>query len=158
MALGKRGIAEFFELSEFLKSRGPDAYDFFQADALSDLLANPERFLARYESAPGLSQRTTPILSELYHDIVERSAQLAALLAFASVSNQVEIGSQLVIALDSRLSREMPLFWRTMQATLASLLPRGSAVTLSLVDRKAVEGGVLSVPMLGAANALDALA
>ena len=63
-----------------------------------------------------------------------------------------------MVALDSRLAREIPLFWDIIRRTLKDLSPKGKEINLKLIDRMKVPGGAFSVPMLGATNALDSLA
>ncbi len=157
LALVKAGVAELAPVASFLEGKGEDAYLHFQTADLSFLTSKPEKFVEQHRELGALPAPTLKALQLLAQHLILRAAKLAGLMAFASIANQLSRKSSFVIALDSRLSREMPSFWEEMQQTLKRCMPPAKSATLTLIDRLPVPGGVLSVPMLGAAYALDSL-
>lgn len=157
LALAKAGVAELAPVAGFLQGKGDAAYLHFQTADLSLLTARPEKFVEQHLELGTLSAPTLMALRALAQHLVLRAAKLAGLMAFASIANQLSRKASFTIALDSRLSREMPIFWEEMQQTLKRCMPSAKSATLTLIDRLPVTGGVLSVPMLGAAFALDSL-
>lgn len=140
--------------AEKLRGAGPKAFEMFSAPDLALCLNNLSEFCKKIEITLKEGEECQKIVSNL----VVRAARLSSLLAYASVVEQLEQNSSLDIALDSSLSRGIPLFWNEFQKSLKEITPAGKTITLKLVDRCQVPGGVLSVPMMGAANALDSLA
>lgn len=155
MKLADSGIIELEDLGKKLKKLHGGAFEIFSAEDLCHLLYNPERFRRASRFDFEITEATVSTLQRLAELLIRRAAKLAGLVAFASISGQLSRKSQFTIALDSRLSRELPLFWNTLRETLDELVPEDKKVTLELVQRVEVPGGVLSVPMLGAAHAID---
>ena len=134
--------AEVASTVELLESKTNSGYDYYTAADLSKLV-----------DGTGDSEPLKMLATLLY----ERSAKFAAVLALASIAGQLGQKDNFLIALDSRLARESKFFWETLQKQLSELMPKGKTAKLVLVDRLAVLGGQLSVPMIGAAHALDSL-
>lgn len=151
-------IPAFRELARHLSSLGKAAFEFFAAPDLSNCLDKPEKFLEKCKAIAKLDLDQIPKYQTLVKDLLRRSARLSSIIAYASVVEQLDTNNSLTIALDSSLSRNIPFFWKTFQESLKEITPTGKNITLQLVDRQEAPGGILSVPMLGAANALDALA
>lgn len=150
-------VSEFGELGNKLIEMGPEAFEFFSAPDLCNCLGNPDKFKQKCSLVAKLSDKDLPPYQALTKRLLLRSARLSAVIALASVYEQLSRRDKLVIALDSSLSRHIPYFWSAFQDSLKDITPAGKLITLNLVDRVEVEGGVLSVPMVGAANAIDAL-
>lgn len=148
----------FKEVSKNLKGMGKAAFDFFSAPDISDCLDRPEKFLGKCKALANVSPDNLPAYQSLAKNLLRRSARLSAFVAYASVVEQLDDRDSFIIALDSSLSRNIPFFWKTFQESLKEITPPNKSITLKLVDRQEAPGGILSVPMLGAANALDALA
>ena len=72
-----------------------------------------------------------------------------------SISN-LEITQDIIISLDSRLAREIDIFWEELQRTFYSL-DEMSKVTVNLVKPILTNQGSISAPLIGAANALDCM-
>ena len=157
LALAKAGVVELTGIAQLLEQKGEAAFMHFQTADLSHLVLRPEKFSAAHPELGGLPPSTMAVLRELSQALILRAAKLAGLIAVSSVANQFSRKSAFTIALDSRLAREIPIFWAELQATVQRSVPSGKSAKLVLVDRLAVPGGALSVPMLGAAHALDSL-
>jgi hypothetical protein len=140
--------------SEKLRGAGPKAFEMFAAPDLALCLNNLPEFCEKNE----LTLKEGEACQKIVANLIVRAARLSSLLAYASVVEQLSQHSSLDIALDSSLSRGIPLFWSEFQKSLKEITPTGKTIALKLVDRCQVPGGVLSVPMMGAANALDSLA
>lgn len=157
LAHGRRPNGGLSKLAHHLEELGERAYEFFNTEDVGILTHTPEQLLTSHAEHRGLLEGCLAELSEIAVALVGRSAFLASLVAYGSIYSQLGKKNELRIAFDSRLAREIPLFNSTIRSALASLMPQGKSAELILVDRVAVPGGVLSVPMQGAANALDSL-
>lgn len=151
LLLAEHGVAEFIPIAKDIQ----DGKEDFRPHDMSLLLSDPAEFLTRRSHKETYSPACVEALTILVSELVKRSAKLCAVVALASVSNQFPKRTSLTVALDSRLAREMPLFWNTMEATLRELSPADVSVKLVLISRLKVDGGKISVPMQGVANALD---
>ena len=149
--------AELSKIVGFLQSQSNSGFEYFNAADLSHLIEGIEQFLIARPELRAVGADELAILKSLAGVLFERSARFAAVLALASIVRQFNQKDHFLIALDSRLARESKFFWGVLQEQLGLLMPKGKTATLRLVDRIAVPGGVLSVPMLGAAHALDCL-
>jgi hypothetical protein len=147
-------VAALGELAERLRGLGPKAFEMFLAPDLAMCLNLPQDFGRKFS----LSNKEVEESGRIVARLVTRAARLSALLAYASVVEQLDQHSKVEVALDSSLSRGIPLFFSEMKRAVEEITPAGKVITLTLVDRCQVPGGVLSVPMMGAANALDSLA
>jgi len=141
-------------LAERFKVLGSKAYEMLPAADLAACLNSPAQFANKLE----LSSEELKSCSSIVERLIVRAARLSALLAFASVVEQLDGNSSVEVALDSSLSRGIPLFWSELNKSVQEISPPGKTIKLKLVDRIPVDGGILSVPMQGAANALDSLA
>lgn len=141
-------------LAERFRALGQKAYEMLTAADLASCLNSPTQFANKLE----LSSEELKICSSIVEKLIIRASRLSALLAFASVVEQLDSNPSVEVALDSSLSRGIPLFWTELNKALQQITPAGENIKLKLVDRVPVQGGILSVPMQGAANALDSLA
>ncbi|MDZ4786584.1 MAG: hypothetical protein SGJ02_10970 [bacterium] len=148
---------EVCTLSKYFKSIGPNAYEFFTAQDLANCLERPHDFLTKTRSSLDFDLNALKYYQALCRSIIIRAARLSSLFAYAAVFEQFTEKNHFIIALDSSLSRGIPLFCQTFQESLNEITPKGKSIKLELIDRLEVPGGIISVPMQGAANALDAL-
>ena len=152
------GCTELRPLSESLLQKGEERWSVFRAKDMGLLLSDPQQFLSRREN-PALY--TTPVLSALSllsSEIFVRSARLCSVVAYGTISNRLPDLDKAIVALDSRLAREVPLFKETFTAQLQAIADdEETVITCPLIRPLEVEGGKVSVPMQGAAHALDCL-
>lgn len=155
--LGNDKLDNLKELAKHLTELGEKRFFEFRARDLSLLLFDQVFFVARRTKKEYYSAEVLEILRELALQLILRSAKLCAVVALATISNQIEEKDDFLIALDSRLAREIPIFLETMEKTLKEITPAGKKINLNLVEPLAISNGKISVPMLGAARALDSL-
>lgn len=106
------------------------------------------------EGGEQLQEKASFLAQELY----KRSAKLAAIIAEVSIAHAKEASQPALLALDSRLAREMPLWWEQFQVMFAHLTQHyAEPPQLKLLEPEQGENGIVSVPMLGGARALDRL-
>ncbi len=122
------------------------------------LFRDKEKFLRRRSHDQELyTDESLEILEKLAHEIFLRSAHLAATLSYASVCNRIDTKDEFQVALDSRLAWEVSFFWDEFVARSHELFPEGKKVVVKLVrPMELAEGEKISVPMIGAAFALNA--
>jgi hypothetical protein len=149
-----RRVEALGALAEKLRGQEAKAFEMFSAPDLAMCLNAPQEFGKKFNLSENEVKESQKVVARL----ITRAARLSALLAYASVVEQFDQHSSVEVALDSSLSRGIPLFWSELKNALNEITPAGKTITLTLVDRCQVPGGVLSVPMMGAANALDSLA
>lgn len=81
----------------------------------------------------------------------ERAASLGAIMGYLSLENQLGATQPLILALDSTLARNFPSFLSILQEKIGELSKRKISISLVMPD------GHVSVPMKGAAAALDSI-
>jgi|GEM_PF-4749158 len=137
--------SEFNELSEInnLIQKGEET---FRSRDLTLLIMDQEFFLERRKNPEVYNPKNLEILKNLSIEIYKRSAYFTALTCYASVSNQEE---NIKIALDSRLSREVPNYFDIVKEQLDILKEN---TDIELLSPLKTTNGKISVPMLGAAN------
>jgi len=154
VALAELGVSSFKIISPTLKGFPAAGKTLFQTQDLKNLIGAKQlvaKKLGTLSEIPDLIDD----LAVLSHEIIVRAARLAALLGFASICNQIQDSKELTIALDSRLAREIPIFWEIIKNQLSAFFPASKVAKLILLQPMETEGGQISVPMLGAAAALD---
>ncbi len=153
--LAGRGVKEFQATNQFLQSLGTARWAYFTAEDISLLIKDQGLFITRRQGKGAFDAQALLALSELSREILTRAAKLAAVIAYATVSNQLALKNSFAIALDSSLCREIPPFRKTMNEQLKLIMPAGKEVQVLLLDRLMTKGGYISVPMQGTARALD---
>lgn len=158
IALEQQGVSAFTPLADYLKSLGPARWNEFRSKDMNLLTLDKEDFVSRRESADLYTAEVLGLLEELALALFRRSAVLCALVAYATVSNQLQENSRRIVSVDSRLGREIPSFMGIFKEALASITPPSTTIELSLmspIDLGKYEK--ISVPMQGAAYSLDSL-
>ena len=156
-SLATIGYKPLHHLAERLKALGESRYEYFSTRDLWSLIYNQTLFTQTHSKLDAFSGETLSALTELANELVLRAARLAGLACYAAISNQIDERSSLTVALDSRLSREIPIFWEMLQVSIAAIVTNQKSVKLALLQPQKADGGSISVPMLGAASALDTL-
>lgn len=159
--LAKNGKDELKEISSYLvNDLREKRWVEFRAKDMNLLFSSNEEFMARRceNLIPLLNQKVLSILSELSREIFTRSAKLAAIVAFSTIANQIEAKRDFLIALDSRLAREVDFYLTVFNNELDSINEKYNInIKAEIVKPLSLENGKISVPMQGAANALDSL-
>ncbi|MCB0337712.1 MAG: hypothetical protein KDD62_15455, partial [Bdellovibrionales bacterium] len=155
--LAEKHIPLFKDLRDALQVLPEHGYEEFRSKDLTLLLSDHDEFVARRSDPTLYTHEILELLQTLSHELYLRSAELCAVVAFGSVANLLEVSPNLVVALDSRLAREVPLFWEHFDKTMQTKLKKKQVVSLQLVQPLRLEGESISVPMMGASNALDDL-
>ncbi len=151
-------ITELQPLAESLKNMGSEKWVEFRSRDLSLIISDPEFFLNRRSNRQVYNDIVLQLLSELSSELLVRGAELCSAVAYGSVANLVGSKDVLNIALDSRLSREVPIFWTTLQAQLATLSKNlEQKITLNLMKPLEVKTGKISIPMIGVARGVEEL-
>lgn len=157
--LYEMGIPGLEVPGEHLKEIGEERFAAFRArDVALPFLPDIPLFLSRRSSPEKFPESSMPVLAEIGQEMYKRSARLCALLAYGSICNRFAEKDAFQLSLDSRLAREIPLFQEEFRKAAQAYMPQGKRLEIRLVDQLPVEDGSISVPMLGAARALDALA
>ncbi len=151
------GFKPLHHLAERLKALGESRFEYFSSSDLYALIYNQASFVQTHAKLEPFSSETLSALAELASELILRAARLAGLTCYASISNQLEDRSVFTVSLDSRLAREIPIFWEVLQTSLVSLVAPPKTVKLALLQPQKADGGSVSVPMLGAAAALDSI-
>lgn len=158
MQLADNGLDCLKPLHADLVARGENRWSAFRSKDMGLLLSDRSEFLKRRTSPDLFTPENIDILSQLASEIFIRAGTLCAVIAYGTIANRIDSLDKPIVALDSRLAREVPSFKeaftksiRTMSEALAK--PITSPIVLPLD----VEGGKISVPMQGAAHALDCL-
>ena len=157
LTLSDEGLPEFSALAAHLLSLGSARWLEYSAEDITWLMFKKDMFLKRHAGRFQYQPACLRSLSILASELIARAAKMAAVEAYCTVLNQLSETRNLVIALDSRLARENKMFHDIMKRTLAALTPSSNKITLSLLKPYVVKNGSISVPMLGAAAALDNL-
>lgn len=155
--LAGRGVSSLEDLGAYLTSLKASAYDEFGMKDTSLTFMNPAEFLAKRKNSELYSGLVVDELADLARSLIRRSATLAAIVCYATISNQFDRKSSLKVALDSRLAREIPLFREVLYTKFEALLPKKVTAEIVMLQRILVENGKISIPMQGAALALDSL-
>lgn len=159
--LAKNGKEELEELSDCLLNKLREKrWVEFRAKDMNLLFSSSEEFVARRSEkiARCLNEGSLTALRELSKEIFTRSAKLGALVAFATIANQMESKKDFLIALDSRLAREVDFYLEVFNNELESLNQEYNInIKAQIVKPLSIDDGKISVPMQGAANALDSL-
>ncbi|RMD86587.1 MAG: hypothetical protein D6808_02990 [Candidatus Dadabacteria bacterium] len=153
-------LSDYFRrIADFLKRENRYLVEFCGED-LSELAKGDYKgFLKRRkEDIRCLFEEDTLLraLTVMASNLGRIGGRYAAALAYASIALELKEGyDKLVIALDSSQAHFMPHYWEEMHSFFSSIIssryPERS-VKIELI--KPQEGNILSVPMLGAANAL----
>ncbi|MCB9029659.1 MAG: hypothetical protein H6619_01295 [Deltaproteobacteria bacterium] len=118
-----------------------------------------ERFLELREDDAELyrDDEFLELLRQIALNIVLRGGTHAAMLAYVSVYNQLENGEDgLVIALDSSQAHLLPFYYDAFKQEFNQILKSrcpGKDISVELIDQG--EGRVITVPMRGAASAVN---
>lgn len=154
--LAKNGCDEITDLAETLNSMGEDKWEVFDSRDMFFMMEDRNRFQLKHGDL-GISEQALDVIAELSSLLYQRGALMASLVAYASIYRQLEEKDNFIIALDSSLSRKVPVFWETFKQSLEGLMPEGKVAELELIRRVDLGEGRLSVPMIGAANAVDSV-
>ena len=149
------GLTDLSPLVQFLKPLGSKGWEWFVAEDLSLLLKDRAMFLHRKGEHELFTEKLLDSLASLAHQILHRGGRLAGLIAYSTIFNQLGDKESFTISLDSSLSREIPLYKKSLLTQLSELMPTAKSVDTVLVDRILTDTGYISVPMQGAAAALD---
>ncbi|NLF25106.1 MAG: hypothetical protein GX589_05540, partial [Deltaproteobacteria bacterium] len=158
LVLGRSGCDQLKAYAQRLLEMGSSRWSVFSMSDLTNLLYNKPGFLERHAHWRDTSPEAIQGLEDLARELIIRAAKLCALLAYATICNQLKERSSFTVALDSSLARETPLFISVLRDTLLEISPYRKRVELLLVEPLALPGGEITVPMLGSANAIDTLA
>jgi hexokinase len=129
-----------------------------KTEDLTAMIANIDQWKERRAVKINSTEEENKII-ELAKAIFMRSAKLCALVAYGSVANQLGECNELIVALDSRLGREVPIFLETFNEQLNNF-PRksnSSKIKAVLVQPVRLPNGKISIPMQGAAIALASI-
>ena len=158
VSLERAGCGQFIGLAKKLAELQGGRWSVFSMPDLTNLLYNKPGFLERHGSWCDHSPEAIQGLEDLARELIIRAAKLCAVLAYATICNQIKEQRGATVALDSSLARETPIFLSVLRDTLLEISPSRKNVELLLVEPLALPGGEITVPMLGSANALDTLA
>lgn len=155
--LSKAGAKEFDKIAAYLEF-GTNRYrEYSAADITLLLKASLREFLEKRKDPKLYSAECLESLQVLARAVTTRAAKLAAIVVYGSVCGQLILKDKLRVALESRLSREMPGFLETLKATTQELVGSHKTVEIILVEPLILSEGSISVPMQGAARAVDAI-
>ena len=155
LILLRSDCSELEEVSEYLLDLGLDRFSEFRTKDLCLLIYDQKEFLKRRSQADIYSEASLDTMTELAKEIFIRSASLCSIVIYASIANLLDQADVFKVALDSRLGREVPIFWEHFLSSMDELSLGDSKVEIELINPIACNGGTISVPMQGAANALD---
>jgi hexokinase len=155
--LSENGVPEFVDVVKFLNEQGDQKERMFRSRHISALLEDDQERLREERPEVFDFPEALPLLEALALRIVERSARLCAMVAYATVANRFDEKSDFKVALDSRLARAISFFRELLQQTLETITPEGKRIEVELLHGLDGVGGRITVPMQGAANALDRL-
>lgn len=155
--LAENGVTELAPLLKYFESTEVNEWEEYRAKDMALLFVDKPFFLERRKNPELYTREVLDILETLSHELYVRSAHLCSIVAYGTIANKIEEGKSFVIALDSRLSREVPLFRDQFNRSLEEILPETVVARVQLVEPLVLEDGKISVPMQGAANALDSL-
>jgi len=156
--LGQNGIDAFKKPVAILNDIGEDKWGHFNTRDLSSLIYNQDYFLGRHPEYINFSKDCLDAMKVLAAEVLSRAARLLTTVVYGSIANQIAEGeTTFKVSLDSRLAREVPLFWDAFKEQLAVCLPAPLKVEIVLAEPITTPTGSISVPMQGAANAMDSL-
>ncbi len=151
-------IAELKPLANSLMNMGADRWYEYRSRDLSLVNSDLEFFLNRRSDRRVYTTNVLNLLGTLATELLVRGAELCSVVAYGSIANLVGTKDCLNIALDSRLSREVPIFWNTLKVRVDSLASNiDQKIFLNLMTPLEVKTGKISVPMIGAANGVEEL-
>ncbi len=151
------GLLELAPVKDHLDELEDSAWEEFRSKDLSLLLHDQSFFLRRRTKRKIYNDAVLDVLACLTEELIIRSAQLCAIIAASSVANLPISEQAHVISLDSRLAREIPLFWKVLTNSLEQKHYFGQKLELNLVKPIELEAGKVSVPMIGVAHGIDSL-
>lgn len=157
ITLDYNGCAALAPLSRRLFELGTARWTFFDAKDLIDLLAEPSAFSRRHTDPDLFSRDAVHTLTEIVRALTIRAARLGAVAAYATVSCQLEEKESCTVALDSFWARSLPFFLDNFKRSLIEITPARRTIDLRLLEPLAVDGGEITVPMLGSGHAVDNL-
>jgi len=141
-----------------LEKLGDKKWSFFNTRDLSSLISDKKYFFERHPEYQEFPDECIHALEVLSTQILARAAKLLTAIVYASIANQIAEGeTSFTISLDSRLAREVPLFWESFSKQLKKCIPDSIEVEVVLAVPIETPTGSISVPMQGAANAIDSL-
>jgi len=149
MALRDAGVGEFRAPGAELERLGAMKWERFSTIDLDSLIEDPANFDRAHPEIGNIAA-----ISALSREIILRSAKAASLVALMSVENQTADGKDLVIALDSRLAREMGIWREEASRTLVGMTDLSRRISFSLLNGITLNSGTVSVPGLGSAVSL----
>lgn len=157
LCAAEMGVPGLADIADYLRSQQESGLEEFRPHDMSLLLSDQKSFLARRADPVFRESMSLESLRYIAKGLLMRAAKITALVSLASISNQKQ--SSYCVALDSRLAREIPLFWKTLKTTFTELTEEvlKTEGKIVLLDRLQVAGGKISVPMQGVAAGLDAL-
>ncbi len=152
------GFMPFKPIAKKLKALGLRRFQAFEARDLEQLVEGEGSTFLSTRANLDIPETAITALTELAHEIIVRAATLCALVCFSTISNQLNNADKFKIALDSRLAREIPLFFLTLSEKLNEMMPDNKKAELLLLKPLLTKkGAAISIPMQGAARALDSL-
>lgn len=156
-SLAEKGAKEFTDIAAFLSDLGEKRYEEFGMKDTSHTFLDPKQFIANRSRPELFTESALSSLQVLSRALISRSAKLAALAAYFTITNRIDQKDTFKIAVDSRLARHIPLYEEIMRKQFQDLIPRGKSAEMVLVDPLETSSGRISVPMLGGARATDCL-
>ena len=156
VALAHHGVVEFSKVGKTLDAMGMERFQVFDAPLLS-LLIKHEFSRAAQALSPHLhcNEAEFRALGQLATEIVKRAGALAGVVAWLSVSERSHEYGVSKVALDSTLGREIPLFLSELTRTANQCAGGYGTISIELLKGISTQEGTISVPMLGAAHAID---
>lgn len=118
----------------------------FRTEHISAILQGNKTALGALDC---LTPEETRSLQSLTEQFVSMAGRLAGLLAFLSVSNQINTKDTFLISLDSTQARFLPGYLAAMRTALVELAPH-KQIQLRLLE----PNGIISVPMQGVVQAV----
>lgn len=150
-------VSELKDLKKYLSLLGDNIWSEYNTQDMALILYDKKSFLENKPNKKDYNDDALFALEIFAQELFIRSAKLTALVTFSSIANILESKDQFLISIDSSLIREVPIFKEEFAGQLAELIPEGKRVDIVLVRPIQTKNGVVSVPMIGASNAVDSL-
>ena len=157
LTLSEKTQPELLPLARALKQLGSGAYTHFSARDIADCFMNPTEFVATKNQGDLYTPSVMVTLGQLGQELYKRAGRLAAVVAYGSICDQPDRSEPFIVALDSSLARTTPVFAEELRKTCEILSLPGHNFRCELVQPINTPGGKISVPMRGAAFAMDSL-
>lgn len=127
----------------------------FRAKDMGLLLSDQNVFLSRQQKPELYTVECLEVLTSLSAELFKRAAYICAIVAYGTVSNRIDVLEHPLIAVDSRLAREVPLFRESFFESLTSIADYlGTQLEARIIEPLITTDGKISVPMQGASQSL----